>query len=460
MWVPDISRIDGPRYLALASAIAEAIDSGELSAGTQLPPQRDLAEQLNVTVGTVGRAYNIVKRRQLVTGEVGRGTFVRDVAEHDERPNYLPERMPGTIDFACYRSPVEGLSEALASALAEVSERAVLLPIHKYPPANGFLSHRTAGATWIRRSGLEVPPERVVVCGGAHQAIQLALAALAPPAATVLTEQLTYSGVKSLASLLNLSLAGVPLDRQGIVPEALEAAIAETGARMLYLQPTVHNPTAAAMPESRRRRIAEIARRHELILIEDDAAVSALTDRPLPVAHFAPERTIYITSLSKSVSPAFRVAFVATPARLVERLSNTLHGLTLAVSPLTLEVAAVMIENGSAEEIARSNLAELQKRHETARARLNGFDVASHPAAFFIWVNLPQHWTAASFHEATRREGLSLVPADNFAVGDGAPGHGVRITINPGHKDGGLESGIETLTRMIRERPQPQPPVV
>ncbi|RDD62342.1 PLP-dependent aminotransferase family protein [Ferruginivarius sediminum] len=460
MWVPDISKIDGPRYLALASAIAEAIDSGELGAGAQLPPQRDLAEQLNVTVGTVGRAYNIVKKRQLVTGEVGRGTFVRDIADNDERPNFLPERMPGTIDFACYRSPVEGLSEALSSALAEVAERAVLLPIHKYPPAAGFLSHRTAGATWIRRTGLDVPPERIIVCGGAQQAIQLSLAALATPGETILTETLTYSGVKSLGALLNLPLAGVAIDEQGIVPERLEAAIAETGGRILYLQPTVHNPTAAVMPEERRRRIADIARRHELILIEDDAGVSALTDRPLPIAHFAPERTIYITSLSKSISPAFRVAFIATPARLVERMSNTLHGLTLAASPLTMEVASVMISSGTADEIARNNLAELKKRHTAALRGLKGWDAASHPAAFFIWVNLPEHWTAAGFDEATRREGLSLVPADNFTVGDAVPARGVRISINPGQKEGMLESGIETLTRMMRDRPQPRPPVV
>lgn len=460
MWVPDLSKIDGARYLALASAIAEAIDSGELPAGAQLPPQRDLAEQLNVTVGTVGRAYNIVKKRQLVTGEVGRGTFVRDIAESDDRRTFLPELMPGTIDFACFRSPVDGLSKALSSAMAEVAERAVLLSMHKYPPPGGLMNHRSAGAAWIRRTGLDVSPERVLVCGGAQQAIQLALVALAGPEETIVTEKLTYSGVKSLGALLNLRLQGVEIDVEGLVPEALDAAVRERGSRLLYLQPTVHNPTSATMPEARRRAIAEIVRKHDMIVLEDDAGISALTDRPVPLSAHVPERSIYITSLSKSVSPALRIAFLAAPSQLVERLSNTLHGLTLAASPVTMEVASVMIANGSAEEIAQNNLVELDKRHALARQYLAGWPIADHPAAFFVWVHLPDHWSATSFNEAARREGLSIVPADNFTIGDARPPRAVRISVNPAQKIDVLEEGIQVLKRLMRERPQPQPPVV
>src|SRR5690349_16733362 len=134
MWIPDISKIDGPRYLAVAGAIANAIDSGELPPGSQLPPQRDLADKLGVTVGTIGRAYALAKKRRLVTGEVGRGTFVRGPRPEGRGANIIPEGDSRTIDLACYRSPVEGLTEALAKTFAEVGERSTLLPLHKYPP--------------------------------------------------------------------------------------------------------------------------------------------------------------------------------------------------------------------------------------------------------------------------------------------------------------------------------------
>ncbi|MDO8877301.1 MAG: PLP-dependent aminotransferase family protein [Pseudolabrys sp.] len=458
MWKPDISKVDGPRYLALAGAIAEAIDSGHLSPGSQLPPQRDLAEYLGVTVGTVGRAYSIMKKRQLVSGEVGRGTFVCSTGE--AMPNFLPERLPGTIDFACYRSPVFDLSEQLTHALSQVTARAILMPFHKYPPAEGLLSHRTAGATWIRRTGLQVPPERVIACGGGQQALLMAVSTLVDPGEILLAEQLTYSGVNSIGALLDRQLSPVAIDDEGVIPDALEEAVAATGARCVYLQPTVHNPTTATMSEARRRRIADVARRLDLTLIEDDAAISGMTERPLPIANFAPERTIYISSFGKSVTPALRVAYVASPPALWERLVNSLHALTLANSPIPLEIASLMIADGSADAIARANLVELEKRNATALSLLTGWKVSSHPAAFFQWLHLPPPWTAADFCEAARREGVSVVPADNFTVGDGVPPRAVRISVNPAQKSNVLAKGIEILTRLAGQRPQPRQTVI
>lgn len=459
VWTPDISKFEGPRYLALAGAIAEAIDSGELPLGAQLPPQRDLAEQLGVTVGTVGRAYNIMKKRQLVSGEVGRGTFVCRGIEATI-PNYLPERMPGTIDFACYRSPVAGLSEELGKAMTLAAARAALMPVHKYPPAEGLLSHRTAGAQWIRRSGLQVTPDRVIACGGGQQALLVAISGTVGPGETLLSEALTYSGVNSLGALLGRRLAPVAIDGEGIIPEALEEAVATTGGRCLYLQPTVHNPTAAMMSEKRRQRIADLARRHDLVLIEDDAAISGMTERPLPIAHFAPERTIYLSSFGKSVTPALRVAYMASPPTLCERLVHTLHALMLANAPLPLEIAGTMIADGSADAIARHNLAELRARHEAALKLLVGWKVSSHPAAFFQWLHLPDHWNAAEFCEAAYREGVSVVPSDNFTIGGSRPPRAFRISVNPAQKASVLAKGIDILTRLARERPQPRMTVV
>lgn len=459
MWKPDITKFDGPRYLALAGAIAEAIDSGELARGAQLPPQRDLAEFLGVTVGTVGRAYNIMKKRQLVSGEVGRGTFVCGGVDQT-MPNFLPERIPGTIDFACYRSPVSGLSEELAHAMAQAGARAALMPAHKYPPAEGLLSHRSAGAQWIKRSGLNVTPDRVIACAGGQQALLVAISALVSAGDTLLSEAVTYSGVNSVCSILGRKLRPVAIDKEGIVPEALDEAAAISGAGCLYLQPTVQNPTAALMSEGRRQRIADVARRRGLVLIEDEGGFSDMTDRPLPLAHFAPERTIHISSFGKSVTPALRVAFIASPPVLWERLVNTLHALTLANAPLPFEIASIMIADGTADAIARRNLTELRARHQAALKLLAGWEVSSHPAAFFQWLGLPAHWSAAEFCEAAHREGVSVVPSDNFTVGDAAPPRAFRISVNPAQKASVLAKGIEILTRLARERPQPRMTVV
>jgi DNA-binding transcriptional MocR family regulator len=460
MWVPDISRIEGPRYLAVAAAIAKGIDNGELPPGTQLPPQRDLAEKLGVTVGTVSRAYALAKRRRLVDGEVGRGTFVKGDRQEARGARIIPESDSRTVDLACFRSPVDGLTEALAKAFTEVGERSSLFPLHKYPPASGFLTHRTAGAAWIGRVGFEVSPENVLLCGGAQQAIMIALTAFARSGETILTESLTYSGVKALAALHGIGLAGVAMDEDGMVPEALDAACQTTNARVVFLQPTVHNPTTALMPIERRRRIAEIARARDLILIEDDAAASALTDRPPPIAALAPERTCYITSVSKSVSPTFRLAYVAAAPKLLDSLASTFHTMALAVPPFTAEVMALMISNGVADQITRRYLHEMQRRHDVALDILKDYHVAAHPAAFYVWLTLPTHWHAEDFAAATKSEGVSVVSADSFAVGHNGFIQAVRVSLNPGSSIEVLKTGLKSLASILSSRPRLRPTII
>lgn len=454
MWVPEIAESEGPRYLALASAISEAIESGDLPPGAQLPPQRDLARKLNVTVGTVGRAYNIAKERQLLSSQVGRGTFVRETSMEDGIVTYLPERQPGTIDFACYSLAVPGLVDAVSNALIGVAHRSSLLPLQRYAPAAGFLPHRSAGATWIARTGLKVAPESVLVCNGAQQGLMLALTALTKSGESVLVEELAYSGIKALGSLLERRLEGVEIDEFGIVPSALEQKIDETGARLLYMQPTCHNPTGAVMPEDRRREIADIVKRNGLLVIEDDGAIGGLRDRPLPLAHFAPENVLYLNGLSKTISPALRVAYLACPPQIFEHLNNTLHALNLANAPIMAELATTLINEGTAETLSQRNLEALAERHAMMSSRLGRIPHSSHPAAFFIWVKLPIHWTSKEFSEAARRAGVSVVAADNFTIGQNAP-HAIRISVNPGQKREMVKKGLDTLIHLMEERHAP-----
>ncbi|WP_373086629.1 PLP-dependent aminotransferase family protein [Sneathiella sp.] len=456
MWVPDISNIGGPRYLALASAIAEAIDSGELVAGTQLPPQRDLSGKLGVTVGTVGRAYMLAKKRELVSGEVGRGTFVRPHDEKDTFANYLPERKPGTVDLACFRIPVNELADTLARVITGVADHAVLLPLIGYPPAAGYITHRTAGAAWIKRSGLKIPPEQVIVCSGGQHGLLAAIMTLANLPGPILSGRITYSGLKSIASLREIELEGVEMDSEGMIPEALAAAAEKTGGRVAYLQPTVHNPVGCVMSDKRRKKIAEVARIHDLILIEDDVAAAGLSDRGLPLAAYAPERTIYISSLSKCVSPALRVGFIGAPASFIEALSNTIHSLSLATSPLVMEAASLMIMDGTAGRIADRNNQELARRHELVRQELSGLDVNSNPAAFFAWLRLPDHWSSSEFADAVQKAGVSVVRSSNFMVGSDEVGNAVRISLNPQTNLGVLIDGLRIVRKIAMERPGPQ----
>lgn len=460
MWVPDISNIDGPRYLAVAGAIARAIDSGELLPGAQLPPQRDLAECLGVTVGTVSRAYALAKKRRLISGEVGRGTFVQGVSNRERTGSVIPKAEERGIDLSCFRSPVEALNNDILELFSEAGGHASLLPLHRYAPEAGSMSHRLAGTTWIGRTGYEVQADNVLITSGAQQAIFVCMTTLLNYGDVLLTEEITYSGVKALSSLHSCRLRAVAMDEEGMIPDALEQAAKETGARVVYMQPSIHNPTTATMKEARRRRIAAIAEKLDLVIIEDDAAASASTDRPPPISALIPERSCYITSLSKSISPSLRIAYIAAGQQLIGALSDTFHTLALSSSPITAEIAALLIGDGTAEDIARSYVLGMKKRLEIALPLLPPGLVRSRPGAFYIWLTLPDRWNSEDFSLAARRSGIQIASTESFLVERIGMQPGIRVSLNPAAQIDVLQKGLTLLADVVSSRPQARQTII
>jgi DNA-binding transcriptional MocR family regulator len=301
---------------------------------------------------------------------------------------------------------------------------------------------------------MEVPPDSMLICNGAQQALSLTLVALASPGEKLLTETLTYSGLKALATLNGIELCGVAMDEQGIIPEALDQMAEATEARLVYLQPTVHNPTTAFMSAERRLKVAEVIRRHDLTLIEDDASCSALTERPLPITTLVPDRSVYITSVSKTLSPAFRIGYLSAPPHILELIQSVFHANVLGASPLMAELVSQMISSGTAHEIAQRNLEESARLNRAALRLLNGHEVRSHPACFYLWLMLPKQWSAEEFAAAARSDGVSVVPADNFLASRDASAHGVRVSLNPSFNPDVLHKGLDVLNRLLNTAPR------
>lgn len=454
--------LEGPRYLAVARAIAEAIDNGELSPGAQLPPQRDLADHLGVTVGTITRAYSLVRRQNLVSGEVGRGTFVRrEEAPSGPRTEFRPdERDARMVDLSCYRGPVAGLSDAVSDAVSELAERVALLPLHKYPPAAGILSHRAAAADWIGRAGLQAHPDTILVCAGVQQAILVALSGLASHGETVLTDAVTFPGFMALAGMRGLVVRGVAMDDQGMLPDSLSAMVEQTGARVVYLQSTLHNPCLAVMPEGRRREIADIARARDLVIIEDDATAAALPERPAPIAAHAPDHVCYLTGLAKCFSPAVRVGYMVSPRARLDGFANLLHVMTLGTTPFVGELASLLIGSGAVDDIRRRMNEETARRYALAMRVFDGRRMRAHPASVHMWLHLPAPWRALDFEAAARRNGVAVVASDHFAAEEGRIVPAVRVSLNAGGGDERLAHALGILASLLDARPYPVATIV
>ncbi len=462
MWTPDLSERSGPRYLGIADALAADVRQGLLEPGSRLPTHRDLARELGVTVGTVSRAYAEAERRGLVTGEVGRGTFVLEPDADEEEQGAeldLPE-WPDTdsIDLSMNMPPSAGRTEedvALALALEALSSRPGVGALLQYQPHAGAAHHRAAGADWIGRVGLEVDPKQVLVCSGSQHAMAVCFSTLTKPGDVVLTESLTYAGMKGLANLFHFKLRGVPMDEHGMLPEAFQSACESTGAKFLYCVPTLQNPTNTVMPVERRKEVAAIARRHGVVIIEDDIH-GLLPSKPVPpIAHFASDITCYIASISKSIAPGLRISYLAAPENLVERLTPGLWLTTWMASPLTAEVATLWIQNGTADRILEKRRKEAAARQKLAADILAGVQFQSHPFAYHIWLNLPEPWRAEDFTQQALKQRVVVTPPSAFIVGRERLPHAVRVCLGSVRERGRLAGGLRILADILTRSPEP-----
>jgi DNA-binding transcriptional MocR family regulator len=452
-WTPQLDP-QLPRYLAIAQAIAADLQSGRLSPGDKLPTHRELAWQLGVTVGTVTRAYQEAERRGLLSGEVGRGSFLRDPLAGRRAAVTAGERGPLDLQAAvpprvCDQADFD---QALMRLMADPSR----LDHLDYPPVAGLPEHRDMARSWLRRAGVDVPASQIALTSGAQHGLLAILATVARPGDSVLVEPLTYPTVQPIARQLGLRLQPLEADGDGILPDSLDRAVAAGPGRIVYLVPTLHNPTTIVLSEERRRAIAAIARAHSLTIIEDDIFRLLLPEAPPTLQSLAPERCWYISSLSKTVAPGLRIGFVAAPPRQIDNLLRTMFATGGRAVGITAHIAQGWVEAGVAQRILGSIRAELQSRRAAALSALEGLPVQCTEGSPFAWITLPDYWRPIEFVSAALGLGIKLSPGDAFAVDRTVPSSGVRLCFGGAPSLPLLVQACDQLVRLAGEEPVAQ----
>jgi DNA-binding transcriptional MocR family regulator len=443
-----------PKYLAIADAIQSYVRQGRLQPGSRLPPHRELADELGVTVGTVTRGYAEAERRGLTRGEVGRGTYI---ASADDAEGFLNVQDQVTSDFVDLGLVFPFYSEDpdLGIAMARMSKRKGIQALLRYHRARGMHSHRVAGVKWLHKLGLEISVEEVLVCSGGQHALTVLLAALFKPKERLLVEELTYPAIKPLASMFQLRLTPLKMDRHGIAPEALEAACAKSDVKGLYTIPSLQNPTTATMPEDRRQEISSICRKHDLRIIEDDCYAMTLDSPPLPMFTYAPERTFFVGSLSKTVAAGLRVAFLAVPREYAAHVESTLTHTVWMTSPILSELAAMWIEEGTAEIVLEKKRAEARKRNLLAQNVLKELQYRGKPTGYYIWLELPEALTPIALREEAMSRQVALVNPDQFVMGNLLASNGIRLSLSAAPTRQLLEKGLKEVADIVRGGPRP-----
>jgi len=428
-WVPAIEDRTKPVYLAIADAIADDIRTGRLSAGQRLPPQRSLAEQLGIDFTTVSRAYGEARHRGLVDARVGQGTYVRATAPVPPPTRAVQPGRPAApaalVDMTMNQPPLPdapALLERLRRDMAAVVTGLALPDVLHYPDAVDRQEDRAAGVHWLRHRLPDLSPERVLTAPGTQGALLALLTGLARPGDAVCAEALSYPGFRAVAAQLGLRVVGVPMDADGLDPDALRAVLAQHRPKALYCIPTFHNPTTTTMPLERRRAVAAAAREHGVPIIEDDIYGPLPEDAPPPLAAIAPEITYHIAGLAKCVSPMLRIAYVVAPdGRQALRVAAAQRATALMASPLTAAVARRWIVDGTAEAVRDAIRAEAMERRALAEAILPAGCAVTRREAFHLWLRLPEAWTRGEFAVHLHGRGIAAVAADAFATTPDVP---------------------------------------
>ena len=460
-WQPSLKDHPGPKYKALADTLKDGIRVGALPAGSKLPPVRDLAWKLSITPGTVARAYTILTDAGICEATVGRGTFVANLPT-------MPEPDPMAINGVPHGSggltpDVRLLSPALpnmgqAELIRELMKRVAIDPpsgLMHYPSREGFKPAREAVVDWLAGAPIgALSEEDVVLCHGGQNGISLALQTiLTGHRPVILVEELAYPGFRRAAELLRAEVIPVPMDEDGIIPEALQEEAQKHGAQALCTSCEVHNPTAIFTPESRRREIAAVAERNDFQILEDDCYRMGPSQAPT-YRMLAPRRGWYVSSISKTLTPALRIGFTIAPhqcgAGLRRSAENGFFGLATPLGDLTM----MLLQDPRTRIIAEKVRAEIERHVKCMVNHLGAHDLTWREDVPIAWLKLPTGWRAGAFCQAAAEHSIKIRPAEEFACRDARVPHAVRIAINAQLPFERFEGAMETLRDLLDNPPE------
>jgi len=475
-----------PLYRQICQRLREGILSGELSEGTRLPTERALASELGVNRTTVMNAYNELASEGLIEGHVGRGTLVRRSQFSYIGDGFENETASWLLGLPAGEREILGPDALLLSELASMSERKEiismapgnpptdLLPAEMirtifsdsllsarqsalgYGPIEGLHSLRVAIAASMRKRGVPVDVQHILILSGSTQGIGLIGRFLLNPGDDVVVEVPTYLGAIQMFRALNVRVIGVPTDNEGIRVDLLESILARNRPRLIYTLPTFQNPTGTVMSQNRRRRLLLLAKRYQTPILEDDpyGEIYFEDKQPTPLkALDSNGQVLYLSTYSKILAPGLRVAWLAAPEPMIERLS--LHKQIFDLNTNALgqwAVSEILQRNLLDDHLMMLRQRYRQKRdlmlqaiatHWPEEVRVN------HPeGGFHLWCRLPGDMRSRTLLREAANDQVAFLIGEPFHV-DGGGQQNFRLSFAYPETDH-IEEGVRRIGNAMK----------
>lgn len=418
MYEADGYVIKGAGAGEIAGSIEDAIRSGRLDPGEQLPPIRDLAERLNVSPSTVGAAYRTLRHRGMVTTHGRGGT---KVSLGPPLPARGPVPIPmGARDLA-HGNPNRELLPPLEMILEDFDSTSYLYDEQPYlDPLLELAAQRFAAAG--------VPTDNVTVVNGAMDAHQRVLDVSLRRGDQVAIEDPGLPHLIDLVSAMGFRIVPVRVDDRGVVPEALKRVL-DRGVKAVTVTPRAHNPTGARLDAERVEQLrAVLAGRPGTLLIENDHAGEVADAPPFTLTGTAMERWVVIHSVSKTLGPDFRLATVAGDARTIARVEGRMLLGTAWVSSLLQQLVVRLWSHPATPGMLDTARIRYGERRRALIDALEGRGIgAQGRSGLNVWIPVENEGAAfAGLLEA----GWGVSPGSRFRLNSG-PGLRVTITTLP-----------------------------
>lgn len=445
-WSPQIDHSVHALYKELARCLKRDIVNGKLKPGTRLPPQRDLADYLGINVSTVSKAFKLCELKGLLTATVGNGTFIAYSALTDKKFTSTHHE-EGMIDMSS-AVPDTSANTILLSLMQEMLQAENAAELFNFNGSAVCEWQQDAAAALMKMCGHSANRGNILFANGAQNALVACFAALFSHGHSIAVENHTYQGAKFAATLFGIKLVPIKSTEDGMDPYDLEKKCQSSRIHGIYLVSACHNPTTSTMPGDKREYIAAIARKYDCILIED-GTFHLMYPHLKATADFAPERSLYITTLSKVIAPGLRAACISAPESQIGFLSTALATMNIGVTPAIAELAARVVFSDRLKEIITAHKRAISARSAIVSQYLPGENYRGNEYDIYKWVFLPPEIQPMEFEKRAHDIGIKVTAAERFAVGNTPPVRAFRMTTCATENTEKFETGLKKLLRII-----------
>lgn len=427
-WKPTINKTKNSLYRELAIQLKDDVKKGILSPGTKLPPQRELADFLNINVSTVSKAIKLCEFEGIVSSSVGNGTYISYDAISNMR--LLMDNISDSIIDLGATEPDDSANAIISETATKILSRPGAENLFNYRNEKAKNYCKVAAVKLFDKCGLNTRPNNILIANGGQNAIIAVLSVVFNYGDSIAVADHTYPGIKSAATLLGLKL--VPINQvNGIIDlNNLEFNCKNYNIKGIFVVPAHQNPTTTNLSAEIRKRIAEIALKYNVFIIED-IAYQLLSIPIQPVSAYAPENSFCIASLSKILSPGMRISFISVPNVFKNKLSDALYSLNISISPMMQQLSADIIMTNSFEHIIKMHREKTTQRNKIVNELLKGYEVKGENTCIFRWLYLPEtiDITAQKFEALLLKKGVQVYSAERFSIGKTIPQRAIRFTV-------------------------------